>query len=538
MQKRFHKNLSLIAGIEGVIIIIMVFIGIMAYRLELERERDGYETFMRDVMDWEYDENEPETEPDIYRIYDTLNTARYGKQYGVAMKLMNVYGDVISQTEITNQILIWQPYMGGEDELIQLDLYFSEEDLDRMISYYYGFENSEGQAEQMMEIQKMQGYFDDNGKFAPVKIIFGEKRKHNITYSLTNRQAKESIDRDRLCWRYNAVGYREGLEAYGKITPSFNQTKRIFNKKAYEKIDVMDKNYMRGANIRSGVDTYETPLRILNGRSEIQSYRVSFYADLDYLTLHSYNFHKDVFMIVLFCQLAGIVIIACVLITNNRRFRLQQMRNTFINAMAHEMKTPAAVVKSGAECIREGIHPEKQAHYIELIEREADHMSDLLNDMLVYTKVADAGYHLKKEHVNMSDICQEVWEHYQNNIKEKQIIFEIDKKASFCLKGDPHLLEMVVDNFFSNAVRHCPPGKIIRLGICQNSLSVFNTGAYIPDVETDQIWEPLYQVDAARSGDNSSSGMGLAISAQILKLHHMKYGVRNVQDGVEFYIGL
>lgn len=536
MKKRFHKNLSLMAGIEGVIIIIMVFIGVMAYRLELERERDSYETFMRDVMDWEYDENEPETDPDIYRIYDTLNTARSGKQYGVAMKLMNVYGDVISQTEKTNQILIWQPYMGGEEELIQLDLYFSEEDLDRMLSYYYGFENSGEKAEQMMEIQKMQGYYDDNGKFVPVKIIFGERHKHNITYSLANRQAKESVDRNRLCWRYNAVGYREGYEAYGKITPSFNDTKRIFNQKAFEKIDVMGKNFTRGANIRSGVDTYETPLRILNGRSEIQSYRVSFYADLDYLTLHSYDFHKDILMIIVFCQLAGIVIIACVILTNKRRSRLQQMRNTFINAMAHEMKTPAAIVKSGAECIREGIHPEKQEHYIGLIEREADHMSDLLNAMLVYTKVVDTGYQLKKEYVDMADICQEVWEHYQANMKEKQIHFEIDKKASFCLKGDPHLLEMVVDNFFSNAVRHCPVGKMIRLSICQNSLFVFNTGAHIPDGEMNQIWEPLYQVDTARSGDNSSSGMGLAISAQILKLHHIKYGAKNVQDGVEFFI--
>ena len=537
MKKRFHKNLSLMAGIEGVIIIIMVFIGMMAYRLELERERDSYETFMRDVMDWEYDENEPETDPDVYKIYDTLNTARYGKQYGVAMKLMNVNGDVISQTGITNQILKWRPYVEGEDELLQLDLYFSEEDLDNMISYYYNLVYSVDEPEKMMEVHKMLGYYDDNGKFVPVEIIFGKAKKINVTYVLTNKKAKESVNADRLFWRYNAVRYREGEETYGKISTSFNETKRIYNKKAYEKIDVNDNNLIWGTDIYSGADVYETPLRILNGSSEIQSYRVSFYADLDHLTLHSYDFHKDVFMIIVFCQLAGIVIIACVYFTNKRRFRLQQMRNTFINAMAHEMKTPAAVVKSGAECIREGIHPEKQAHYIELIEREADHMSDLLNAMLVYTKVVDAGYQLKKENVDMAEICQKVWEHYLTEIKEKQINFEIDKKASFCLKGDPNLLEMVVDNFFSNAVRYCPTGKIIRLVICQNSVTVFNIGEHIPDEEMDRVWEPLYQVDTARSGDNSSSGMGLAISAQILKLHHMKYGVRNVQGGVEFFIG-
>ena len=114
------------------------------------------------------------------------------------------------------------------------------------------------------------------------------------------------------------------------------------------------------------------------------------------------------------------------------------------------------------------------------------------------------------------------------------IDIQINQRESFHIKGDPALLQMVVDNLFSNAVRYCPPGKTIRLVICQNSLSVFNTGEHIPDDELDRIWEPLYQVDAARSGDNSSSGMGLAISAQILKLHRIRYGVRNVTEGVEF----
>ena len=138
----------------------------------------------------------------------------------------------------------------------------------------------------------------------------------------------------------------------------------------------------------------------------------------------------------------------------------------------------------------------------------------------------------------MSGICEKVRDHYQTMFNDKQIMFEIDEQAPFWITGDPYLLEMVVDNFFSNAVRHCPRGEKIRLTICQSSLSIFNAGVHIPGGEQERIWEPLYQVDKARSGDNSSSGMGLAISSQILKLHHIKYGVRNVQDGVEFFFGL
>lgn len=536
MKERFRKNLILAASIEGVIILIMAFIGAMAYRLELERERAGYQSFMRDVMDWEYEVNEPESEPDLYRIYDTLNRARSGRQYGVAMSLMDVYGTVISGTQVTNQIMAWRPALDGEDEVIQLDQFFSKEDLDGMVSMYYQLYYAGDKLKKKMEVQKMQGYYNDDGAYVPVKIIFGETEKHSITYILANKEARERAGENRLFWRFNVMGHRERFHyepnEYGRILTSFNETKREFNEKAYEKMD--SGRPVRGAEIDPDEDIYETSLRIVNEKSRIRSYRVSFYADLEYITLHSEDFHKDVLLILAFCQLAGMVIISCVLLTNKRRFRLQQMRNTFINAMAHEMKTPAAVVKSGAECIRAGIHPEKQIHYIELIDREADHMNDLLNAMLVYTKVADAGYHLKKEPVHMEDICQEISGHYQIAIREKQIILDIDQRASFHIKGDPALLEMVVDNLFSNAVRHCPPGMTIRLTICQNSLSMFNTGEHIPDDELDRIWEPLYQVDAARSGDNSSSGMGLAISAQILKIHHIRYGARNVPDGVEF----
>ncbi len=536
MRKRSRKNLILTASIEGVILLIMVFIAVMAYRLELERERAGYKSFMRDVMDWEYEENEPESEPDIYRIYDTLNRARSGRQYGVAMSLMDVYGTVFSRTQPMNQIMAWRPALDGRDEVIQLDLFFSKEDLDEMVSMYYQLYHAGDKLKKKMEVQKMQGYYNGDGDYVPVKIIFGETEKHNITYILVNKEAKERAGEDRLFWRFNAMGSRERIHnepnEYGRIVTSFNETKREYNERAHEKMD--SGRPARGVEIVPEEDIYETPLRIVNEKSRIRSYRVSFYADLEYITLHSEDFHKDVLMIVVFCQMAGTVIISCVLLTNKRRLRLQQMRNTFINAMAHEMKTPAAVVKSGAECIRAGIHPEKQKHYIELIDREADHMNDLLNAMLVYTKVADTGYHIKKEPVRMEEVCQEVSEHYQIAIREKQIILDIDERASFHIKGDPALLQMVVDNLFSNAVRHCPPGRTIRLVICQNSLSMFNTGEHIPEDELDRIWEPLYQVDAARSGDNSSSGMGLAISAQILKLHRIRYSVRNVTEGVEF----
>ncbi len=544
MRQKLWKSVRLVAGAEAIMIFFMIFMGVMAFRLELERERSEYEMFMQDVMNWEYDMKRQNMEPYKYYIYDILNTARNGRQYGVAMRLMDRYGETISETKGMNQILLWESDVLKKNELLQLDEYFSEEAIDQMISRYYEYNNDDDESSGRMEIQKIQGYYDNDDRFVPVEIVLGDKTRRTETYSMTNEEAKQRIGAGRLFWRFaknTGYGYTRGLaetaNEYGLIYASFNGAERTCNKRALDKLDAEEVAY-GGTQIMPGVEIYESPLKVLDGRSEIQSYRLSFYADLTSITLHSYAFRKDLILIILFCQLAGTVITASVILSNKRKFRLQQMQNTFINAMAHEMKTPAAVMKSGIECIREKINPEKQDHYMELISREADHMSELLNAMLLYTKVADTGYHLKKERVCMSGICEKIRDHYQTMFNDKQIMFEIDEQAPFWITGDPYLLEMVVDNFFSNAVRHCPHGEKIRLTIGQSSLSIFNAGVHIPGGEQERIWEPLYQVDKARSGDNSSSGMGLAISSQILKLHHMKYGVRNVQDGVEFFFGL
>ena len=102
--------------------------------------------------------------------------------------------------------------------------------------------------------------------------------------------------------------------------------------------------------------------------------------------------------------------------------------------------------------------------------------------------------------------------------------------------GDRKLLEMVVDNYISNAFKNCKENGRIIITIDAAHFRVFNEGEHIAREDIQKIWEPLYKADEDRSRNDGSSGMGLAISAGILKLHGLKYGVENVEGGVEFYI--
>ena len=97
---------------------------------------------------------------------------------------------------------------------------------------------------------------------------------------------------------------------------------------------------------------------------------------------------------------------------------------------------------------------------------------------------------------------------------------------------------MVFDNFISNAVRFCKENGVIRFTISPGTVSVYNEGAQISEDQLKEIWTPMYKGDSSRNEMNGTSGMGLAISAVILKVHRASYGVHNVSGGVEFYFKL
>ena len=74
--------------------------------------------------------------------------------------------------------------------------------------------------------------------------------------------------------------------------------------------------------------------------------------------------------------------------------------------------------------------------------------------------------------------------------------------------------------------------------IIADNVSVYNQGDHIEEKLMEQIWIPFYRVDRSRVRDRKGTGLGLSICREILLRHNSRYGVHNVNDGVEFYFWL
>ena len=107
---------------------------------------------------------------------------------------------------------------------------------------------------------------------------------------------------------------------------------------------------------------------------------------------------------------------------------------------------------------------------------------------------------------------------------------------------DEFKIEEVVTNFMSNALNHLDYEKKIDIRIRRVDnlvrISVFNTGDPIPESDIDKIWDKFYKVDKARTREYGGSGIGLSIVKAIMDAHNQQCGVKNYDNGVEFFFTL
>lgn len=210
--------------------------------------------------------------------------------------------------------------------------------------------------------------------------------------------------------------------------------------------------------------------------------------------------------------------------------RSLERKKRFINNIAHELRTPLAVVRTNTEVLLfdKNLSSEVTKTLNENV-HELDRISHILNNLLTLSSVMRADQ-MKFEHVDLGTIAERAVTSLMPIADQKHIRLVLEKGTSRLISGNAVALEQVVFNLTRNALNHTNEGGTVTVTVQAGTygyidLSVKDTGTGIPTEDLGHIFEPFYRSKRAPKG--VGSGLGLTIVSEIVQIHRGKIVIQS-----------
>jgi signal transduction histidine kinase/CheY-like chemotaxis protein len=208
-----------------------------------------------------------------------------------------------------------------------------------------------------------------------------------------------------------------------------------------------------------------------------------------------------------------------------RASEASRLKDEFLATLSHELRTPLNAVLGYTRLMRLGtVEPEKYHRAVEVIERNATALKQIIEDVLDISRIVGGRLRLNVEPVDLPSIVEEATATVSPAAHAKGVRIEkvIDPIAS-PVSADPERLLQIVWNLLSNAIKFTPRGGKVQLRLSRvNShveITVSDTGRGIEPDFLPLVFERFRQADASFSRAEGGLGLGLAIARQLVELH-------------------
>lgn len=224
--------------------------------------------------------------------------------------------------------------------------------------------------------------------------------------------------------------------------------------------------------------------------------------------------------------------------------KIEDMRNEFLGNVSHELKTPIALIQGYAEGLKEGVNddPESREFYCDVIMDEADKMNQMVKNLLTLNQLEFGSDEVQFERFDIVNLVRGVIASCEILIQQAGADVDFVADEKLYVWADEFKTEQVVRNYLTNAIHHVANEKRIEIRIRREGdiahITVFNSGKPIPEGDLPKLWDKFYKVDKAHTREYGGNGIGLSIVKAIMESFRQKYGVRNFDNGVEFWFDL
>jgi len=219
----------------------------------------------------------------------------------------------------------------------------------------------------------------------------------------------------------------------------------------------------------------------------------------------------------------------------NRAATTQLLRD-----ISHELRSPLARMRVALGLARQP--PADVTRQLDRLEREIERLDSMISQVLKLARLHGANARIEKESFELDEVIEEVVRDANFEGAIKHCTVNVQGSAKAAILGNRELLRSAIENVLRNAVRYSPTETPVDLSIARArsglEIAIADHGPGVPPADLERIFEPFYRVAESRDRDSGGEGIGLAITAQVMKAHGGAARARNTPGGFEVRLSL
>ena len=199
----------------------------------------------------------------------------------------------------------------------------------------------------------------------------------------------------------------------------------------------------------------------------------------------------------------------------------EQQKEQFLRHISHELKTPLASLREGADLLAEhvaGRLSQQQQEIVDIVRQNGIDLQRLIENLIDYNQLPEQAASI--ERFSIDTLWEDLLAHYRLSISKKDLQLTLTGEVDYW-RADRYRLGTTLDNLLSNAVNYTPEGGQIDIRWQEKHASliidVANSGLPIPEQDAERVFEPFFQSEAKRTGPIKGSGIGLSVARDCIE---------------------
>jgi PAS domain S-box-containing protein len=226
--------------------------------------------------------------------------------------------------------------------------------------------------------------------------------------------------------------------------------------------------------------------------------------------------------------------------------RSDQQKTDFLAVLSHELRNPLAPIRNSIYLLeRAAPDSEPAARGREVLRRQTEHLTRLVDDLLDITRISRGKITLQRTVLDLREIVNKTTDDLLSVFQQAEVELRVEHAAGrVWVDADATRLSQVVGNLLHNAVKFTPPHGTVVVGIAtvdgRAEISVRDSGIGIEPEQVERMFEPFAQADHGLARTNGGLGLGLALVKGFVELHGGSIRARSdgLGRGAEFVVAI